>query len=164
MKRIKTEKIIAHPLEETFNIEPGTTVVDTYDIEIAEVVQLPDYDEKDKEIENKLEEIYTVAMGQVSVVADEIDRVEGKYKARMGEVTATMLNVALSAVREKTVLKVHKDKLMVEKTNTATKRAQSAQEGANVTNNNLIVTADRNEILRMLTQQAEGSLPDNNDV
>ena len=123
MKRIKSEKLVTHPLEETFNMEPGTTAIDTYEIVTEEVVQLPDYDKKDNEIEAKLEEIYAVAMGNVSVVADEIERVEGKYKARMGEVTATMLNVALGAVREKTVLKVHKDKLMVEKTNTAIKRA-----------------------------------------
>jgi len=85
-------------------------------------------------------------MNQVIIVADEIERVEGKYKARMGEVTATMLNVALQAVHEKTILKIHKDKLMTDKTNTA-------QQRGGVTNNNLVVTADRNEILRMLMAQ-----------
>ena len=148
MKRLTTEKIITHPLEEVFNIESATTVAE-YTIGVPdEIVQLPDYDSKDNEIESKLEEIYTVAMNQVGIVADEIERVEGKFKARMGEVTATMLNVALGAVREKTILKVHKDKLMTEKTNTAVQRG-------NVTNNNLVVTADRNEILQMLMAQSQ---------
>ena len=117
-----------------------------------DVVSLPDYDEKDNEIETKLEQIFTIAMNQVTIVADEIGRVEGKYKARMGEVTATMLAVALGAVREKTVLKVHKDKLMSTKTNTA-------QQRGGVVNNNLIVTADRNEVLRMLMAQETQVIP-----
>ena len=86
----------------------------------------------------KLEEIYTVSMGNVEVIADEMERVEGKYKARIGEVTATMLNVALGAVREKAQLKMHKDKL-----------PKNGGGGAQTVNNNLVV-ADRNEIIRML--------------
>jgi hypothetical protein len=156
VKRIKTDKIVAHPLEEEFNIQPLTTVEQTMVVVPDEIIQLPDYDEKDNEIENKLEEIYSVAMGQVMIVADEIERVEGKYKARMGEVTATMLNVALGAVKEKTVLKVHKDKLMVEKTNTAAQRANGG-----TVNNNLVVTADRNEILQMLMKQRNPTGTDN---
>lgn len=147
MKRITTDKLTTHPLEAAFNIEPGTTITEYSTTLPAEVVPMPDYDDKDNEIEGKLEEIYAIAMNQVINVADEIERVEGKYKARMGEVTATMLNVALDAVRQKTTLKIHKDKLMTEKTNTAVQR------GNVVTNNNLVVTADRNEILRMLMKQ-----------
>jgi hypothetical protein len=146
MKRITTEKPTTHPLEEAFGIESGTTMIEYSTGVIEPVVSLPDYDEKDNEIEGKLEEIYSVAMNQVMIVADEIERVEGKFKARMGEVTATMLNVALGAVREKTILKIHKDKLMTEKTNTA-------QQRGGVVNNNLVVTADRNEILKMLMGQ-----------
>ena len=115
MKRIHTDKLVTHPLEEAFGIEPGTTVSEVIVAVPDEVSVMPDYDQKDIEIEAKLEEIYATAMGQVVIISDELDRVEGKFKARMGEVTATMLNVALSAVHEKTILKVHKDKLMSEK-------------------------------------------------
>lgn len=140
MKRLKKEKLITHPLEEAFGIEAGTTVSEYYEAVPDKPVDLPDYDVKDIEIENKLETIYTVAMSQVQLVADETERVEGRFKARMGEVTATMLNVALQAVRQKTELKVHKDKMA----------SSSRADGPRTVNNNLVVTADRNELLKML--------------
>ena len=140
MQVIKKEKIISHPLEAEFDIEPMTTPVEYNVVVPDEVVEVVGYDEKDNEVEEKLEEIYAVAMGQVEVIADEMERVEGKFKARVGEVTATMLNVALGAVREKRMLKEHKDKLGVTAKNAGT---------PNTLNQNLIV-ADRNDILRTL--------------
>ncbi len=143
MKVVTKEKNIEHPLEEVFDLDPGTTIVEYKEVVPAEVVQMPNYDRKDDEIEEKLEEIYSVAMGQVAAIGDEMDRVEGKYKARVGEVTATMLNVALGAVREKSVLKMHKDKMM------PVTKGGAVGDGSHTVNNNLIV-ADRNEILRAL--------------
>lgn len=140
MKVVKKEKLVEHPLEGVFDIEPGTTPVEYNEVIPADVIESVGYDDKDTEIEEKLEEIYAVAMGNVEAIADEMDRVEGKYKARVGEVTATMLNVALSAVREKRQMKEHKDKLGVTAKNAGT---------PNTLNQNLIV-ADRNEILRTL--------------
>lgn len=137
------QKTIAHPLEEVLDIEPGTTLVEYQEVVPLEAVVMPNYDDKDVEIESRLEEIYSVAMGQVSVIGDEIERVEGKYKARMGEVSATMLNVALGAVREKSALKMHKDKL-----------TPTQGSGPQTVNNNLIV-ADRNEILRALLDKTK---------
>lgn len=139
MKTVKKTKAIEHPMEAVLDLDPGTTIVEYTEVLPAEVVKMPTYDEKDDEIENKLEEVYTTAMGTVSTVADEIERVEGKYKARIGEVTAAMLNVALGAVREKRELKKHKDQVTVDAT----------QAGPRTVNNNLVV-ADRNEILRIL--------------
>ena len=133
-------KIIDHPLEEVFDIESGTTVVEYNEVTPMELIQPPQYDEKDMEIEGQLEEVYSVAMTQVTAIADEMDRVEGRHKARMGEVTATMLNVALSAVREKNVMKMHKDR------NTT---AGLAAGTPHTLNQNLIV-ANREEILRAL--------------
>ena len=138
MKLTVKEKAIEHPMEDILDIDPGTTIVEYNEVLPAEIVPSPVYDTKDDEIEEKLEEIYTVAMGNVEVIADEMERVEGKYKARIGEVTATMLNVALGAVREKAQLKMHKDKL-----------PKNGGGGAQTVNNNLVV-ADRNEIIRML--------------
>lgn len=139
MKLTTKEKAIEHPMEEVLDIFAGTTVVEYHEVEPAEPVIVPQYDAKDNEIEGRLEEIYAVAMGGVATISDEMDRVEGKYKARIGEVTATMLNVALSAVREKAALKAHKDKLT----------PVAGAGGTHTTNNNLVV-ADRNEIMRML--------------
>lgn len=138
MDTIVKEKIVSHPLEEAFGIEPCSTVVEYEEFVPAEVVQMPNYDDKDNEIEAKLEEIYTLAIGNVTTMLDETERVEGKYKARMGEVTATMLNVALGAVKQKTDLKMHKDKMVVD-----TKHA-----GTPHTLNQNLVVADRNELLK----------------
>jgi hypothetical protein len=114
----------------------------------AVAVPMANYDAKDDEIEEKLEEIYTIAMDQVQTLGDEIERVEGKYKARMGEVSATMLNVALGAVREKSALKMHKDKLT----------PVAGSTGARTVNNTLnVVTADRNELLRLFIEQQNKS-------
>lgn len=146
--KIKTEeKTTTHPLEDMFGIESGTTIVEYREVLPEKPIEMVNYDKKDDEIEMKLEEIYAVAMGQVSLVADEMDRVEGKYKARIGEVTATMLNVALGAAKEKRLMKEHKDKLTPGRNGT-------------VNNNTLVVdgsvVADRNEILRaFMAQQKE---------
>lgn len=143
MKTVKKTKAIEHPMEDVLDIEPGTTMVEYTEVLPAEIVKMPTYDEKDDEIENKLEEVYSVAMGNVSTVADEMERVEGKYKARIGEVTAAMLNVALGAVREKRELKKHKDQNTVDVADAGTPRT---------VNNNLIVSTP-NEILRLLKEK-----------
>lgn len=140
MDIVTKEKIISHPLEDVFGIEGGTTVAEYREIVPAQLVPAIDYDDKDNEIESNLEEIYNTAMGHVLNIADTMDTVEGKYKARVGEVTATMLSVALGATRERRMMKEHKDKLTPNK-NTGT------------INNTLIVgdsvLADRNELLRV---------------
>lgn len=140
MDTVTKEKVISHPLEDALGIEPCSTIVEYQEFIPADIVEMPNYDEKDKEIEVKLEEIYTLAIGNVSAISDEMDRVEGKYKARIGEVTATMLNVALGAVKQKADLKAHKDKISVEKASAKT---------PHTLNQNLVV-ADRNDILRAL--------------
>ena len=142
MKLTTREKEIEHPMEDILDITPCTTIVEYKEVEPSPVVPMPTYDAKDDEIEGKLEEIYTVAMGSVETIGDEMERVEGKYKARIGEVTATMLNVALGAVREKAALKMHKDKLL----------PVTPGGGPQTVNNNLVV-ADRNEILQMLLKK-----------
>lgn len=146
MQVIKKAKIVEHPLEAEFDIEPCTTPVEYNAVVPSDLVEIVGYDNKDNEIEQQYEEIYAVAMGQVEVIADEMERVEGKYKARVGEVTATMLNVALGAARAKADLKIHKDKLGVTAKNAGTPNS--------LTQNN-IITADRNEILRMMMTKGD---------
>lgn len=139
MKTIPRTKLIEHPMEEVLDLEPCTTLVEYTEVLPDVPVKHDEYDEKDDEIEAKLEEVYTTAVGGANTILDEIELVEGRHKARMAEVSATLLNVALGAVREKRQLKEHKDKL-----NTNPKSA-----GARTVNNNILV-ADRNDILRAL--------------
>jgi len=146
---VKKTKATEHPLEEVFDITPNTTMVEYKEVVAVDPVIPADYDEKDKDIEVKLEEIYNMAIEQSENIGDSIGSVEGKYKARMGEVTATMLNVALGAVRERRELKKHKDGMRVEQVGLT-----YDANGKTVTNNNLIV-ADRNEILEMLRKKNE---------
>lgn len=146
MKIITGERLTEHPLELALDIEPGTTLTEFKEVLPEETVKMMNYDAKDNEIEGQLEEIYSVAMTQVTAISDEMDRVEGRHKARIGEVSATMLNVALSAVREKAAVKMHKDKL-------SPAGGATVGGGGTVTNNNLII-ADRNEIMRMMLAQA----------
>ena len=134
----KATKFIEHPLEDALDIEPCTTLTEYVEVVPDVPIMHVAYDDKDSEIENKIEEVYSAAMNSANVLADEIEQVEGKYKARMGEVSATMLNVALGAIREKRQLKEHKDK-----------STTASGNGTKTVNNNLVV-ADRNEILRIL--------------
>jgi hypothetical protein len=139
MKKITRTELVEHPMEDVLDLEPCNTVVEFHEIESAVPVEHLAYDDKDKEIEQKLEDIYATAMTTVTTITDEIEVVEGKYKARMGEVSATMLNVALAAVKEKRHLKEHKDKLS----------GTGKGDGPRTVNNNIVV-ADRNDILRAL--------------
>lgn len=143
MEIVKKEKTIEHPMEDVLGIQGGTTIVEFTEIVPAVPVPAPQYDPKDDEIEQKIEEVYAFAMSKVATVADQIDLVEGKYKARLGEVTSTMLSVALGAIREKRELKKHKDTVAVKTTDASTP--------TNVTNNNVILT--RNELLEMLNNK-----------
>lgn len=147
MKTVIKTEFSDHPLEDAFDIEPGTTITEYKEVLPAPIVEHPTYDDKDSEIEGKLEEIYTIALTNVETISDEMERVEGKYKARIGEVTATMLNVALSAVREKRELKQHKDKMT----------ADTMAAGTPHTVNNNLVVADRNEIMKMLRDKKKAN-------
>jgi len=154
--KIKTEeKFVTHPMENELGLDFGTTIMEYKEI-IPEIpVDMPQYDEKDDEIELKLEEIYGLALGTMSMVSDEIERVEGRYKSGLAETSTQLLNVALGAVREKSLLKQHKDKLVV-----ANNKLTQKGLGNNVTNNNLIV-ANRNEILKAI---ADGNLFDTDNT
>ena len=139
MNVVTSEKLIDHPLEDIFNIESGTTIVEYQQVLPSELVVPPTYDSKDVEIENQLEEVYSIAMSQVTAISDEMDRVEGRHKARVGEVAATMLNVALSAIKEKNVMKMSKDR----------NATSASTAGTPHTLNQNLIVADRN-ILKAL--------------
>jgi hypothetical protein len=135
--RTEIEVPIDHPLEEVFDIEPGTTLLPTT-VRETQQVTMPSYDEKDKEVENQFNEVYDSAMGAFESLYQETEVIEGKYKARSGEVAVQFLNAALAAAQSKSQLKQHKDKI-----------STVVNKGPSTVNNNLIV-GDRNDILRQL--------------
>jgi len=141
-------KAIEHPLEEVFDIEEGTTMVEYQEHVPTELVKHEQYDDKDAEIEDQFQEVYDKAMEAFEVQAEITDQVEGKYAARNAEVSAVFLNTALSAAKEKSGQKQHKDKLSIAKQNVGK---------PGTVNNNLIM--DRNELIKMLASEGEEQQP-----
>ena len=138
MKKVTdTEKEIIHPLEEVFDIEEGTTVVPYKEVK-TDLVKHEPFDDKDHELEEQLQDLYDMSLEAFENQQEESDTIEPKFKARNAEVAVQYLKTALEAVREKRVLKEHKDKITVkEKTSGST------------TNNNLVV-ADHNALMEMI--------------
>lgn len=141
------EKEIEHPLEEVFDIEPGTTLVEREESLPLQLVQHEQYDRKDKEIEDQLEEIRAAAMDAFDAQNDVVDTVDGKYAARNAEVAVQFLNTALQAIKEKSTLKIHKDKLTVDKANA----------GKPGTQNNTVNIFDRNELLKLMSGEGNST-------
>jgi len=140
-KTIEKRKV-QHPLEDVFNIEPGTTEIEVVKTNTdEELLPHETYDIKDEEIEKKLQQIANAALdgydAQVLIVED-LD--EPKYAARNMEVANALLSTALGAVKEIAEIKKHKDKIVV----------QTGKQVKTV-NNNLIV-GTRNDILKKLLE------------
>ena len=131
---------VPHQLEEVFDIEPGTTLVETQKSS-TELVPVEEYDDKDSEIEGQFQEVYDAAMDAYEgATGSDMQDIEPKYRARNMEVSVQYLNTALNAAKMKADLKTHKDKLGL-----ASKKASA---GSKVVNNNLVV--DRNELLKSI--------------
>ncbi len=143
--RTEIEVAVDHPLEEVFDIESGTTLMPQI-VRSTELVVAEQYDVKDVEIEDQFQEVYDAAMGAFEDQFQEIGLVEGKYKARSGEVAVQFLNAALEAARSKATLKQHKDKL----TSDLVKNT-----GPKTVNNNLIV-GSQSEIMKQLKNMIPG--------
>jgi len=139
---IITTKTINHPAEKFLGIEPGTTVVEYEEKPPTVLVKLDEYDDKDTEIEDQFQVVYDKAMEAFDDQSAEAEMVEGKYKARNAEVAVQYLNAALNAVKEKSDLKRHKDKLTVDMKKADTPNNQT---------NNLIV--DRNDLIRLIREK-----------
>jgi len=142
----KVVKVIEHPLEDFFDIEPNSTEIEVFE-RGGELVKDEEYDPKDEEIEEQFQEIYDSAMDGFDELSEEVHRVEGRYKARMGEVSVQHLNAALNAAAHKAKMKEHKDKL----------DSKGTGGGPRVTNNTLIVD-DRSALLDELRKKlSEGN-------
>lgn len=109
----RTTKRVGHPLEDLFELPPNTTEI-TVSERKTTLIQYPEFDVKDVEIETQFQEIYDVAMSTFDNAVDLIERSESEPKdmARQMEVAATFLSTALNAAKEKAGLKSGKDKLI----------------------------------------------------
>lgn len=139
--RSQIEVPTEHPLEAVFDIQSGTTLMPQL-VRSTELIVMDQYDDKDVEIEGQFQEVYDAAMGAFESQFQEAELVEGKYKARSGEVAVQFLQAALAAAQSKSQLKQHKDK--------ATADLIKGQ-GPKTVNNNLFV-GDRNDILDRLRE------------
>jgi hypothetical protein len=137
--RVEKEVPVNHPLEQVFEIEEGTTLMPTI-VRTTEIVAAETYDDKDHEIEGQYQEVYDAAMGAFESQFQETELIEGKYKARSGEVAVQFLNTALQAAQSKGTLKQHKDKVTLD---------LNSKVGPKTVNNNLIV-GSQSEILERL--------------
>jgi len=126
----------AIPLEETFEVEPYVTQGDIMEYDEKDNIVGESYDEKDKSLDEEFNNVYVKALDAYSSLSEELEFVEGKYKARVGEVSNQFLNTALNAAKEKANLKGHKDNLVMKETN-------------KTTNNNLFV-GNHEELLKLL--------------
>lgn len=154
------ENLKKHPLEDIFNIEPGSTYDiariddDNEMIAVPEQAVAPTYqdDAEDKDINEKIESIFEAAMDAYENQTALTEIVEPRYAARNAEVAAQYLNTALNA----TALKAR----------TKNDKRRSSQfvpfNNTNISGSNVVV-ASRNEILEMLrnknkeaTNQMEG--------
>lgn len=130
-----------HPLENAFDIEPGSTLFPVDEHRKSKLVAIEDFDDKDKEIEGQFQEVYDAAMQAFDTQISDSSMIDPKYRARNQEVAVQFLNAALTAAKEKATMKQHKDKIGVS-------REKASQ--PKTLNQNLIV-ADRNEILKCIT-------------
>lgn len=138
MKRVTKQVAVSHPMEDVFDIEEGTTVVERTQVVQSDLAPIDEYDVKDNEIERQFQEVYDAAMTAFETTSETVMQVEPKFRARNEEVAVQYLSTALNAAREKALLKQHKDKINVSKIKAST---------PGTLNQNLIV-ADRNEILK----------------
>jgi hypothetical protein len=142
-------KTFTNPLDELFDVDGANREVTQYD-EINED-QLPAVpaqaeqpkDAEDVEVDRKIDEVYEHALTTFQNQMAYTEIVEPRYAARNAEVAATYLNIALNAAATRARVKGDR------------KRALQfiPGMGGKVTNNTIVAT--REEILRMITVDAE---------
>lgn len=141
------KELVDHPLEEFFNIQPASTEVVKYQRK-TEVTSYEEFDDKDKELEETYQEIVDAAMTGYDNLQEMVETADTKFAARLMEVGVQHLNVALAAASKKTQLKENKDKMIA--------RAKLGVKAGNTTNN-IIFTGDRNDLLRQIQDQLDGT-------
>lgn len=135
-----------NPLEQVFNMSDEFNIEDEYGSaeQPKQNSSEQPVDHKDADdilIEERIDEVYKVAIEAFKAQQEYLEVIEPRYAARNAEVAANYLNIALSAVNSRS------------KAKTDRKRANQSfvpyANGGKTTNNVLI--ADRNEILKMIS-------------
>ena len=141
-------KTFTNPLDELFEVDGGDRELAQYD-EITED-QLPAVpeqaqpkDEEDVEVDRKIDEVYDHALTTFQNQMAYTEIVEPRYAARNAEVAATYLNIALNAAATRARVKGDRKRM----------NQFIPGMGNKVTNNTIVAT--REEILRMITVDAE---------
>lgn len=150
--RKTTERVISHPCEDFFEIENNSTIMTVAEPRSTQLAEHSSYDDKDCEIEEQYQEIYDKAMDAFDDIQQDMEGIEGKFKARNNEVGVAFLNAALSAAKEKARLKEHKDKL-----------TGPSGDGNGGTTNNTQVNISSSDLIKMFANQlnpANNSIPD----
>lgn len=152
-KDSKPVKRGAHALEEFLNITP--LEVEKLQYKGKPLKRHEDYDPKDQELEEQIEEIFKKAMSGYINLEAILDGVEPKYRARLAEVALAYLNTSLNAVNSKAKQKETKDKILA--------KVQSASKGAKSTTN-YVFTGDRNEAVRIAKRLQQQETPIEGEV
>lgn len=149
-EKLYTKKI-TNPLDELFNILPSDLEADDYAVstegEIAkpatELATVPEKDEEDLEIDKKIDEVYDAAISAYNTQTAYTEMIEPRYAARNAEVAANYLSIALNAATVRARVKGDR------------KKAAQFIPFSNNTRPNGIVVANREDILNMISVDAE---------
>lgn len=139
------------PLNNLFDVLPGDEdEINDYDqVDASELVpvqteQVPDVlDADDIEVNQKIDQVYDMAVDAYKNQTEMIEMLEPRYAARNAEVAANYLNIALSAATARGKLKIDRKK-----------STMFIPHGNGKVTNNTIV-ASRSEILRMINVDGE---------
>ena len=139
------EETDVHPIAQMFGIR-DTQLSDIKPSFNDMVPVKPDqYDEKDLELDREFSELSKVARKSFEEQKTLAMTVEPKYRAELLNAANTLLNTALSSIKEKRELKKHKDKL--------------TKPVVNVNHANIMI-GNRNEVLRERKKQLKDVDPD----
>ena len=150
--------MIEHPLTKLFDMETYDAEADdqkAYEMQEVPKEQLPvaqegaQIDSKDADdilIEGRIDEVYKEAMNAFKSQNDMIEVIDPRYMARMAEVAATYLNLALSAANSRARNKTDRIR--------SKQFVPYANNGGGKTTTNVVV-ATREEVLRMITIDQE---------
>lgn len=138
---------VAHSLESVFEIESGTTVLPEQNESCVDCVVLDnglqlesvDYDCRDTSIDQQLEHVRQQAIMISTVMQQGIEFAEPRNIPRMGEVAIQALGTALDAIKQKSEIKKHKDKL----------RTNGGINSVTQTTNNMLVVS-RNDLIKQI--------------
>lgn len=153
-----SKDFFAHALETVFNIEPKTTSTDLLEFPVVDIqvvqasnpnepnlIPASEYDGRDVGVDSQLSQIQGQALAIAEKIKQSMATSDPKSIAKLGEIAVAALGTALEAVKQKSAIKVHKDKL---------KMNSGVPSITNTINNTIVVS--RGELLRETLDDLEG--------